>query len=122
MGMGLGIQNEGHHIAFTGGTGILVFLDLVAMLVLSLCKEQATTQTSDGSALNINTKEQATIETGVVADSNSKKNSVTETSEVPESNTKEQATTATGDLPEFNANFKFTLYYTAPSEQEAIGL
>lgn len=33
MGKGLGIQNEGHHVAFVGGTGILVFIDLVAFLV-----------------------------------------------------------------------------------------
>jgi len=36
MGMGLGVDRDGHNIAFTGGTGILVFLDLVAKLVLSL--------------------------------------------------------------------------------------
>ena len=30
MGLGLDIDREGHNVAFTGGTGILVFLDLVA--------------------------------------------------------------------------------------------
>jgi hypothetical protein len=32
-GMGLDIQNKGVHIAFTGGTGVLIFLDLVAHLL-----------------------------------------------------------------------------------------
>lgn len=36
--MGLDIAKDGHNIAFTGGTGILVFLDLVAKLVLSQTK------------------------------------------------------------------------------------
>ena len=34
MGMGLDINKNGHNIAFVGGTGILVFLDLVANIVL----------------------------------------------------------------------------------------
>ena len=33
MGKGLDIQREGVHIAFTAGTGCLVFLDLVAHLI-----------------------------------------------------------------------------------------
>lgn len=33
MGKGLGIQKEGTHIAFVAGTGVLVFIDLVAFLV-----------------------------------------------------------------------------------------
>ncbi len=33
MGKGLDIQQDGIHIAFTGGTGILVFIDLVAHLI-----------------------------------------------------------------------------------------
>ncbi len=33
MGKGLGIHSQGTHIAFTGGTGVLVFLDLVAHLL-----------------------------------------------------------------------------------------
>jgi hypothetical protein len=36
MGMGLDIQTEGHHIAFAGGTGVLVYLDLVAHLVIDM--------------------------------------------------------------------------------------
>ena len=42
MGKGLGIQKSGTHIAFTAGTGILVFVDLVAFLVrknLNLLKD-----------------------------------------------------------------------------------
>lgn len=33
MGKGLDIQPSGTHIAFTAGTGILVFVDLVAHLI-----------------------------------------------------------------------------------------
>lgn len=33
MGRGLDIQKEGTHIAFSAGTGILVFVDLVAHLI-----------------------------------------------------------------------------------------
>jgi NAD(P)H-flavin reductase len=33
LGKGLDIQPDGTHIAFTGGTGILVFIDLVAHLI-----------------------------------------------------------------------------------------
>ena len=42
MGKGLGIEKDGVHMAFTAGTGILVFVDLVAFLVrvnLGLLKE-----------------------------------------------------------------------------------
>ncbi len=33
MGKGLDIQADGTHIAFSAGTGILVFIDLVAHLI-----------------------------------------------------------------------------------------
>jgi len=33
MGKGLALQKEGTHIAFAAGTGILVFIDLVAFLL-----------------------------------------------------------------------------------------
>jgi hypothetical protein len=33
MGKGLGIYPYGVHIAFTAGTGVLVFIDLVAFLI-----------------------------------------------------------------------------------------
>jgi NAD(P)H-flavin reductase len=33
LGKGLDIQPDGTHIAFTAGTGILVFIDLVAHLI-----------------------------------------------------------------------------------------
>ena len=33
MGKGLGIQKGGTHVAFVAGTGVLVFIDLVAYLV-----------------------------------------------------------------------------------------
>jgi hypothetical protein len=33
MGMGLGLSPEGTHIAFTAGTGILVFVDLIALMI-----------------------------------------------------------------------------------------
>lgn len=70
MGLGLDLDKKGHNIAFTGGTGILVFLDLVAQLVLLIVDQANSTKLA----------------------------------------------------PEFGANFKFTLYYTAPSETEAIGI
>jgi len=34
MGMGLNLNMNGHNIVFTGGTGILVFLDLIAVMIL----------------------------------------------------------------------------------------
>jgi hypothetical protein len=36
MGQGLGISPEGKHVALAAGTGILVFIDLVAHLILRL--------------------------------------------------------------------------------------
>ena len=33
MGKGLGIQRSGTHVAFLAGTGILIFIDLVAFLI-----------------------------------------------------------------------------------------
>lgn len=33
MGKGLGIQPDGTHIAFVGGTGILVFVDFIALML-----------------------------------------------------------------------------------------
>ena len=36
MGSGLACSQTGRHIAYTAGTGILVFLDLVAYLVLRI--------------------------------------------------------------------------------------
>ncbi len=43
MGKGLGLGSSGTHIAFTAGTGCLVFIDLVAYLIrrnLGLLSEQ----------------------------------------------------------------------------------
>ena len=66
MGLGLDVDKDGHNVVFTGGTGILVFLDIVAMIALQH--------------------------------------------------------TAEDYMAEFGPNFKLTLYYTAPSEKEAIGI
>lgn len=33
MGKGLGLTKDGTHVAFVGGTGVLVFIDLVALLL-----------------------------------------------------------------------------------------
>lgn len=41
MGLGLNIQSEGTHIAFTAGTGILAFIDLVAHLILRILFEKS---------------------------------------------------------------------------------
>lgn len=38
MGKGLSIKPTGAHVAFTGGTGVLVFLDLVAHLLRKVLK------------------------------------------------------------------------------------
>ena len=36
MGLGIDIQPNGAHVAFTAGTGVLVFVDLVAHLILRI--------------------------------------------------------------------------------------
>lgn len=36
MGKGLQIESQGTHVAFAAGTGVLVFVDLVAHLIISL--------------------------------------------------------------------------------------
>jgi len=41
MGTGLFLDNNGHNIAFTAGTGVLVFLDVVAMILLQACNIKA---------------------------------------------------------------------------------
>ena len=35
--MGLSIDPNGNNIAYCGGTGVLVFLDLVALVALQMC-------------------------------------------------------------------------------------
>ncbi len=40
MGLGLNIQSEGTHIAFTAGTGVLAFIDLVGHLILRVIFEK----------------------------------------------------------------------------------
>ena len=37
MGMGVNLDKDGHNVVFCGGTGSLVFLDIVARLVLLNC-------------------------------------------------------------------------------------
>lgn len=69
MGMGLSLDPSGHNVAFAGGTGVLVFLDIVARLVLQNC---AAVEELEGG--------------------------------------------------KFGENFKFTLYYTAPTKEQAIGI
>ena len=39
MGFGLNISSTGKHVAFAAGTGILVFIDLVAHLILRLIQD-----------------------------------------------------------------------------------
>jgi hypothetical protein len=36
MGLGMGFNNHGKYVAFAAGTGILVFMDLIAHLILRL--------------------------------------------------------------------------------------
>ena len=50
MGKGLGIEKKGIHMAFTAGTGCLVFMDLVAFLVrknLNILKKHEQENLSD---------------------------------------------------------------------------
>lgn len=46
MGKGLGIQESGVHIAFAAGTGILVFIDLVAHLIRKNLKQLSSNEDS----------------------------------------------------------------------------
>jgi len=41
LGLGLNISKNGKHIAFAAGTGILVFIDLIAHLILRLIQDSA---------------------------------------------------------------------------------
>lgn len=41
MGSGLACSQHGRHIAYTAGTGILVFLDIVAYLVIRIVDKYA---------------------------------------------------------------------------------
>jgi len=50
MGLSLGVQPEGTHIAFAAGTGILPFIDLVAHLLLVLVSGNGTAVNSDSGA------------------------------------------------------------------------
>lgn len=40
MGIGLGIENHGTHVAFAAGTGVLPFIDLVAHILLQLVDKE----------------------------------------------------------------------------------
>ncbi len=51
MGKGIGLKPSGVHIAFTAGTGVLPFLDLVAYLI-RLNLGQATDSLSGGRKLD----------------------------------------------------------------------
>lgn len=35
--MGANVDKDGHNIIFAGGTGILVYLDIIAMMVIQTC-------------------------------------------------------------------------------------
>jgi len=51
LGKGLNFKREGAHVAFTGGTGVLVFMDLVALLLrynLGLLNNQASIPIFEG--------------------------------------------------------------------------
>ena len=36
LGNGIGLSTKGKHVAYTAGTGVLVFLDLVAYLIIKV--------------------------------------------------------------------------------------
>lgn len=52
MGKGLEIEPSGKHIALAAGTGILVFIDLVAHLILRLVKEERQVQINESNSDN----------------------------------------------------------------------
>lgn len=52
MGKGLGIPTTGRNIAFTAGTGVLVFIDLVAHLLLQVIMENDGQKLSEGKSEN----------------------------------------------------------------------
>ena len=59
MGKGLQIQNEGVHVAFTAGTGILTFLDLVAHLIkvnIEKLQNNSNVESSNATSLSPNFK------------------------------------------------------------------
>lgn len=39
MGSGIAVQSQGKHVAFTAGTGVLVFMDLVAYLLIRVIEQ-----------------------------------------------------------------------------------
>lgn len=92
MGMGLSLNTNGHNVVFVGGTGILVFLDIVAKLILQNCQVQDLPSTPE---IGSRTPEKI--------DAISNSDLITPKSD-------------------FGPSFKLTLYYAAPSEDQAIGL
>ena len=91
MGLGLSLDTNGHNIVFCGGTGILVFLDLVARLVLQNCQ----------------------VSLGSGSPSNTPANEISQISAC-------DAPSKGKDV--FGQNFKLSLYFTAPSEDQSIGI
>ena len=51
MGLSLNVQQEGTHIAFAAGTGILPFIDIIGHLILSLASEGSASLNSDSNIL-----------------------------------------------------------------------
>lgn len=102
MGKGLDFQPTGIHIAFTAGTGVLPFLDLVAYLIrlnLGLC----TNESSLNDENDLNDREMSDPNSDEMDQSNSK---------TPRSNRR---------LKINFTNFKFILYVSYPTPEEAIG-
>jgi hypothetical protein len=47
MGVGIGLHSKGKHIAYTAGTGVLVFMDLVAYLLIKVIETYGGVQIFD---------------------------------------------------------------------------
>ena len=50
MGSGISVQSQGKHIAFTAGTGVLVFMDLVAYLLIRVIEQNGGPSITGGAA------------------------------------------------------------------------
>jgi len=106
LGPGIDIKKRGKHVAITAGTGVLVFMDLVAYLLLRLIERAGGPQIL---GVEKESGETAAGDTSA-ADNSISKDSITE--EEPEEDIK------TIDID----NFSFVLHTSFATKDEAIGL
>ena len=127
MGLGMDVDRNGHNIVFTGGTGILVFLDLVARIVLQNCDaEVLNSQFRDLS----NNECQSPTKQLTLEYYDSTNTMITSSTKTLQNSTSMQSMQSLqtihrlelGDGRKFGPDFKLTLYFAAAKESEAIGL